>query len=102
MISYLKDVEASGDHLVWTKDYLKDRGGSVKRGIILTGGEGVSSFDLHETNVRLTPHVHVVDSQANANPTRHAAQRLGMHASDRTVPLSRRNAGSRNEAVLCR
>ena len=42
MISHLKDVEASGDHLVWTPDYLKDRGGSVKRGIILTGGEGVS------------------------------------------------------------
>jgi hypothetical protein len=42
MVSHLKDVEASGDHLVWTPDYLKDHGGSVKRGIILTGGEGVS------------------------------------------------------------
>ncbi|KAJ9126143.1 hypothetical protein QFC24_002416 [Naganishia onofrii] len=40
MVSHLKDVEASGDHLVWTQDYLKDHGGSVKRGIILTGGEG--------------------------------------------------------------
>ncbi|KAI5450515.1 hypothetical protein NCC49_002972 [Naganishia albida] len=40
MISHLKDVEASGDHLVWTPDYLKERGGKVKRGIILTGGEG--------------------------------------------------------------
>ncbi|KAJ9118619.1 hypothetical protein QFC22_003839 [Naganishia vaughanmartiniae] len=40
MVSHLKDVEASGDHLVWTQDYLRDHGGSVKRGIILTGGEG--------------------------------------------------------------
>lgn len=44
MVSHLKDVEASGDHLVWTPDYLKERGGTVKRGIILTGGEGVGSI----------------------------------------------------------
>lgn len=45
MVSHLKDVEATGDHLVWTQDYLKDHGGSVKRGIILTGGEGVNQLN---------------------------------------------------------
>lgn len=44
MVSHLKEVEASGDHLVWTPEYARERsGGEIKRGIILTGGEG-SSF----------------------------------------------------------
>lgn len=72
MVSHLKDVEASGDHLVWTPEYLKDHGGSVKRGIILTGGEGVRSLSwkpllgLHDFSF-------TVHAQANANAARHAA-----------------------------
>lgn len=38
MISHLKEVEESGESLVWTPEL----GGPLKRGIILTGGEGVS------------------------------------------------------------
>jgi len=38
MIAYLKDVEEAGGSLVWTPG---DVGGSG-RGIVMTGGEGVS------------------------------------------------------------
>jgi hypothetical protein len=38
MISHLKEVEESGESLVWTPNDVGGRG----RGIILTGGEGVS------------------------------------------------------------
>lgn len=44
IVSYLKEIEASGEHLVWSQSYIEDKSeGEVRRGIILTGGEG-SSF----------------------------------------------------------
>ncbi len=45
MVSYLKDVESSGIPLVWTPEVAQgsafgEGGGSIKRGIIITGGDG--------------------------------------------------------------
>jgi hypothetical protein len=46
MISHLKEVEESGEPLVWTPAL----GGPYKRGIILTGGEGVSDQVLPDVD----------------------------------------------------
>jgi len=88
MISHLKEVEESGEPLVWTPELA----GPSKRGIILTGGEGVS-LPLDATSrldcsdvVSLSAVVH--DPSA-AYLAQDAPKDARMHVADRDLPLSR-------------